>query len=79
MLFSRVQIIIMCLDKSSPGISLVFILINEGCFFVSPEHCDLCKMDNFITRGSMFVDKRRFSWFCFLNFVLAFLLQSKLS
>ena len=52
MLFSRVQIIIMCLDKSSPGISLVFILINEGVFFVSPEHCDLCKMDNFITRGS---------------------------
>ena len=33
MLFSRVQIIIMCLDKSSPGISLVFILINEGFFF----------------------------------------------
>lgn len=37
--------------QSSPGISLVFILVNEGCF-VSPEHCDLCKMDNFITRGS---------------------------
>ena len=37
--------------QSSPGISLVFILINEGCFG-SPEHGDLCKMDNFRTRGS---------------------------